>query len=554
MPFGFGFQGLPQQPQGDPNAVQGMGMGGFAPSQSNNVYLPAFNVQNYGQNKDFLNALAQEYKKRNIGGDARAGQMDLVGMLQAQTRGEGPSVAREQMKLAQDRNLSQALGAQQAVGGTNAGLSRRLISQERALGGQSIAAESAALRAQEQLSAQQQLGAALSDVRNLDIGAEALNDQMVQYFTSQGLSLDMAQSQANMELQRMLSENYNQTAATMASIGNSIRSAKAQKYSAPWGILSDERLKKNVKDSSDTLKGFLDTVSTLRSLPSVRGTVAKGLTAVGEKATATGSPIIGSVLGDAGQAIANPTGYLKGKAMDSAVGNALSSLRGGGVPDSGEKGGGAASMVASSVGGIISGARPHAADRQNYVPVQGTLRQGSTSPKYAVADTGNEGEIPQNSGIIGAIISALASGVSMKENIAPADDQLSSFLSSFSQPSSTGARYGVEETAQPKRYSQGILEKISDEKKKKNMDETSLRDFLNALKAYEYDYKNPELDGQGRQIGVMAQDLEKTPIGKQFVMETPRGKMVDYGKGFAAILASQAMLNKRVNALEGNGD
>lgn len=77
-----------------------------------------------------------------------------------------------------------------------------------------------------------------------------------------------------------------------------------------------------------------------------------------------------------------------------------------------------------------------------------------------------------------------------------------------------------------------------------------VNEFLNALQAYTYKYKEPEKFGQGQQLGVMAQDLEKSDIGKSMVMDTPEGKMVDYAKGAGAMLASQAMLNERLQKLE----
>ena len=74
--------------------------------------------------------------------------------------------------------------------------------------------------------------------------------------------------------------------------------------------------------------------------------------------------------------------------------------------------------------------------------------------------------------------------------------------------------------------------------------------FLDALNEYKYEYKDPEGDQAGMFVGVMAQDLEKTPMGASFVKDTPSGKMVDYGHGLAAILASQANIHDRLRHLE----
>lgn len=76
------------------------------------------------------------------------------------------------------------------------------------------------------------------------------------------------------------------------------------------------------------------------------------------------------------------------------------------------------------------------------------------------------------------------------------------------------------------------------------------RKFLDALQAYEYKYKH-EGPGATPQLGIMAQDLEKTRLGKQMVVENELGqKQVDFGRGFGALLASQAELNKRIARLE----
>lgn len=81
------------------------------------------------------------------------------------------------------------------------------------------------------------------------------------------------------------------------------------------------------------------------------------------------------------------------------------------------------------------------------------------------------------------------------------------------------------------------------------------KSFLDALQAYSYEYKNNAKKlptaGEGRHLSVMAQDLEKAgPVGKSMVIDTPNGKVVDYGKGFGAILAAQTHLNERLKELE----
>lgn len=106
----------------------------------------------------------------------------------------------------------------------------------------------------------------------------------------------------------------------------------------------------------------------------------------------------------------------------------------------------------------------------------------------------------------------------------------------------------------PGPYSQ-LQPMTSDEKQKENKTSAKepIADFLDKLVAMEYDYKNPNMAGaaHGRRYGIMAQDLEKSEVGKSLVLNTPEGKKVDTAQGFGAVLAAQSELNRRIKKLEG---
>lgn len=84
--------------------------------------------------------------------------------------------------------------------------------------------------------------------------------------------------------------------------------------------------------------------------------------------------------------------------------------------------------------------------------------------------------------------------------------------------------------------------------------EEKVEEMLDNLEPYEYDYKNPEIDGEGPQLGVMAQDLEKSELGQDFVVDMEEEDGEDYGnepkKGIdyeamaPTIVAAQSKLNK----------
>lgn len=96
---------------------------------------------------------------------------------------------------------------------------------------------------------------------------------------------------------------------------------------------------------------------------------------------------------------------------------------------------------------------------------------------------------------------------------------------------------------------------LSDETEKKNiqpktyaMDE--IENFLKVLKPSTYEYKDKE-DGGGEKMGVMAQDLEKSAIGKTMVDTGADGKKrVDVNKAIGAMMAAMADMSKKVKKLE----
>lgn len=80
-------------------------------------------------------------------------------------------------------------------------------------------------------------------------------------------------------------------------------------------------------------------------------------------------------------------------------------------------------------------------------------------------------------------------------------------------------------------------------KEKEPIDHKSeLDNFFSNLKAYQFRYKDENSPGAspGIKVGVMAQDLEKSPVGKQAVIDTPDGKMVNFGKLIPITIAEQA--------------
>lgn len=95
---------------------------------------------------------------------------------------------------------------------------------------------------------------------------------------------------------------------------------------------------------------------------------------------------------------------------------------------------------------------------------------------------------------------------------------------------------------------------MSDKRAKENIEpikkKKELYEFLDSLNAYKFNYKDREKDGEGDYYGAMAQDLEKSKVGRSMVVDTPRGKMVENKKLLMALLGSGIDIHKRLKSLE----
>jgi hypothetical protein len=90
----------------------------------------------------------------------------------------------------------------------------------------------------------------------------------------------------------------------------------------------------------------------------------------------------------------------------------------------------------------------------------------------------------------------------------------------------------------------------SDKNAKENIKPGKGRDWVRALGSHEYNYKKDHgEDPSTRHVGVMAQDIEKTR--PDMVSEDSMGdKVVNYGKGFGAMLATMFELDRDLKELE----
>ena len=97
-----------------------------------------------------------------------------------------------------------------------------------------------------------------------------------------------------------------------------------------------------------------------------------------------------------------------------------------------------------------------------------------------------------------------------------------------------------------------VASEHSDELKSK-LDEMQkqVRHYPNTLlQFFQYAHLPAHLQIVSKPFCDLAQELEKTELGRAAVQNTKDGKIVDYGKLGGVMLASQARLNKRLSKLE----
>lgn len=225
-----------------------LGLGERKPGAVQQIDPGAAQINGYDQWRAQLAAQAQAAQGRqgptlDTGPQSavRAQQDELSRMLMDQAMGKGPSIADMQLRQASDRNMQQAmsLGAAQA-GGTRGAGAMRQIGNQRAQIGQQQAMDSGMLRAQEMMAGRGLASQHFGGMRGQDIGlaseqarialaGQQQNDELVRFFTSQGLDLDKAQMAANLQMQGMKSQesmkmeemaykNWNQTVANRSGL------------------------------------------------------------------------------------------------------------------------------------------------------------------------------------------------------------------------------------------------------------------------------------------------------------------------------------------------
>lgn len=101
----------------------------------------------------------------------------------------------------------------------------------------------------------------------------------------------------------------------------------------------------------------------------------------------------------------------------------------------------------------------------------------------------------------------------------------------------------------------GAAALLSDRREKTDLHkaEAEIAEFTSKLEPYAFRYKAPTKPGAapGKRYGIMAQDLEKSAVGRSLLLEDEDGtKAVDVPQSIGAILATLSAMNRRIDRAE----
>lgn len=161
------------------------GRGGDPKEKRGNFALDGYEQRRDGLNSEMGRALGVDAPRSQAaqispmahargGYEWQQGQRRLAGMLEAQARGEGPSLVQRQFDSANQANIA-AQASQAASGRGNQGLANLVAAQGIGSGTQQLAGQAATARMQEQMNAQGMLAGVLGQARGQDIGVNQFN-------------------------------------------------------------------------------------------------------------------------------------------------------------------------------------------------------------------------------------------------------------------------------------------------------------------------------------------------------------------------------------------
>lgn len=198
------------------------------------------------------------------------------------------------------------------------------------------------------------------------------------------------------------------------------------------------------------------------------------------------------------------------------------------------------------------------------------IKAGRRAQDRALQGQEMQAEAQNKAGIIGLVgqmgssvatmagPAAAASDVRAKKDIVPLDEKRQLFAdldaaeragTDFGATSRYPSREDLERA--PQSLAQSFADEVGGDGWVFGPSDTEAREAVREAPGYAFRYKNPERHGEGQRVGVMAQDLEKTPAGRRAVFRSPDGtRMLEQRELGGLAMAGLHDQEQRVTDLE----
>lgn len=461
----------------------------------------------------------------------RAVQQGLMGQLQQQANGQGPSLAQQQLEAGTQRGLANSLAAAaSARGNVNGGLTQQALTNNAATAQAGLVSQAAQARTAEQIQAQQQLAGLAGQTRDQDVGlatGQAGLEQQANLTNAQlqqQANLANAQNATGVSLANAAGQNTTaannaqlQQATNLANAGaaNTISSNNAQLQQA--NSLADM--------SNDTQLDQMQNQYQLANL---------------QLAQQGGQWQQGQLEGLEQLQSQNTTGNnnIQAGAYSSAAShNPLSEF----LSDEDAK---------------ISLDDDHFADNAGDAKTAWQGFNTSTSPKSSGFNLGQAFQSRLSQGAGGAFSSLLtpSAGAAADSPEASADNPLNQ--AGFTDGADSSAEGTKGDPGKHEFNMSTILAAMSDEDAKHELTPTddAMEDFMGKAEDHAYVYKDPNMPGAapGVHYGPFAGELQQSAAGANTVKRDPNTgfRMVDTGRLSLTNTAALNNLHKRLSNLE----
>jgi len=452
----------------------------------------------------------------------RAQQQGLAGSLQGTINGTTPSVAALMLRNATDNAVSNQYALAQAANGMSAGQAQRQAMLGAAnLNSQSIY-QQALLRAQEIATAQGQLGGVLDQGRSGDLSLATNQAGLTQQsnLANAGALNSASQAQLGADVQTKLT---NAGATNQAQLAQAQINAGASQQQAALDT-GTSQFNAGALNAQAQAQAQLQQAASLANQQSnlQAGTTNATLAQQVALANAGAQNTTNQQNAQLQQAAALQNSQLGTQASLANANNVTS-----------------ANTASAQLANAVSLAN---ANNQS----QANLTTGQLQTQTALANANNQ--VSTNALNQKAVqdlasnqLTASGQNVTAANNQAQADVGLASAAAQEKGAELQAVGAGI-----------GALSKLSDRREKRDISdsEKEIAAFVAGINPYAWRYKNPTLPGagHGRQYGVMAQDLERTAVGKTMVRDRPDGrKEVDGATAATVALAAISALNKRLD-------